>query len=163
MPVFPLTIDRGVNRNGVRRKPMKIAAYLCGVPVSKSELLGYANTGKLPFRAIEIGGLLAPGLDFNMEKFHVKETMQSGRLSWGIFERETGARVASFLPGFPRAVATIKDLFDAALDNERQFRSGRVEKLSARQLRDMLDGDVHLPETRMARTKVPPLETIRRF
>jgi hypothetical protein len=137
--------------------------YLCGVAVKKGELESYANTGKLPYRIMEKSGMFMPGLDFEMADYCVREGMDGGRLTWGIYLRNHNVRVATFLPGFPRAVATLKDVFDAANANRKFFRDGRPVNVSSRQLRDVQTRpDLPMSPARMARSAVPELATLRR-
>jgi hypothetical protein len=136
------------------------AAILCGVEVRIGELREYARSGRLPFQVLEKSGLLSPGLDSEIAGYYIREGMdhKTGRVSWGIFQRNCGTRIASFLPGFPRVVSNVKDLYDVACENRRENIAGRVEKLSARQLRDMLERHgMHVCSTRVARDGVPSL------
>jgi hypothetical protein len=144
--------------------------FLCGVAVKRGELESYARTGKLPYRIIEKSGLFAPGLDFEMADYCVREGMDGGRLLWGIYLRNHNVKVATIMPGFPRAVATLKDLFDAANENRKYFRDGRPVSVPSRQLRSVQAREpAVLPrpgatmlETRMAGPGVSELATVRR-
>lgn len=130
-------------------------SHLCGVPVFRGELADYLRTGKLPYKVVVHSGLMTPALDDDITAFYVREgSDRHGRLVFGIYRRDCGSQVASFLPGFPRAVGTIKDLFDAAFTNRRCF-----EKISDGQLRELYAGrDLFLPTEGMARDELSALE-----
>ncbi len=125
--------ERRLNRKKfaqIKRDTLRaVKTRVFGIEVTVDELEGYARTGKLPFKVISASGLLWPGFDPEIADYHVREGMERGRLTWGIFRRADGARIASFLPGYPRSVATIKDLYDACYEN-RKFKTGRFEDLS---------------------------------
>lgn len=100
----------------------KRATFLCGVKVEKGELQSYASTGRVPFRILAKSGMLMPALDLEAADYYVRPG--GNPLTWGVYRRDANVRVASFLPGFPRAVATLKDMLDAALANKRHFKDG---------------------------------------
>lgn len=110
--------------------------HLCGVQVHPGELIDYVRLGKLPYRVVVNSGLLSPAFEDDITAFYIREGLDKrGRLTSGVYRRECGSQVASFIPGFPRAVGTIKDLFDAAFANRKCF-----EKISDEQLRELYAG-----------------------
>lgn len=121
-----------------------VGQYICGVPAKRQEIVTLEETGVLSFRIIMQSGLANPAGE-EMANFNIREGNQNGRLIWGIYNRESGQCVASFLPGNSKVVSTLRDVYNA------WARTRRYERISFEQLRRVqARRGMHVPEVRMA-------------